>query len=164
MTTDKAAAVSKTYDYTSTFEPVDFVVEATDTEQFLLWCRNDERKDGRKVSWEQISMGLLPTVGEFAGFPVTVTLTWAIINGRKVCFYEAASRVVDYDMVKQFVRDYVASATASFSNAMNFHNTLLDIARMNEAGTPENRKRYTQRQIDNMSTDELRTSLAALGL
>jgi hypothetical protein len=152
------------YDYKPSFEPVDFVVEATDTERFFLWRFNDERKDGRKVSWKEIPSGLMVVFGEFAGFPVSVSLTWAFVNGRKVCFYADESRVVDHDMVKKFVRDYVASASARFSNASNFHNTLIDIKLANEAGQPENCKRYTQRQIDNMSQEELNANLAALGV
>ena len=131
---EKTMTTITTNDYLPDYKPVDFVIEATDTERLFLWCRNDERRDGRKVSWQDIPAGKFAVIGDFHGHPVSIGLAWAIINGRKVCFYAAESRVVDHNMVKSFVRAHVGSVGANYSDAMNFHNTLASIEMAKTSG------------------------------
>lgn len=91
-----------------------FVVEATDFEQLVLW---DKWHD--KLDWQEISRGLLRTIGELDDRPICVSLLWSLLNGKPVCFYEATSQVVDYELVNEW-RNKTFHA-AGHCNAMNFH-------------------------------------------
>ena len=114
------------------------MVEATDFEQSCLWrdWHYTPRLLGspRRCAWEQISLGLHKKIGTLANFPVHVSVSFARVEGALVAFYEATSRVVDHDMVKTWLIDSFPSAL-SWSNAQNFHNTVLDIERR-KTGVP----------------------------
>lgn len=78
------------------YKKVDYAIEATGNEAFLLWEKNHE-----KMKWEQNCQGYMPTVkqlkilgegGKVESFPVSVSLTWWVIDGRTVLFYEPVLR------------------------------------------------------------------------
>lgn len=109
-----------------------YLVEATDCEALECW-----EKWHSSVSWVQDSGGWLAHCGELAvvddaglvtRHPVTCTVTWNIVAGQRVLFYEAVSRVVDHDMV----RGYLARRCGDVphTNAMNFHNCVHALQRM----------------------------------
>lgn len=104
-----------------------YAVEATDYERTALWSMFHER-----VRWECDSRGRLVTIGELAGRPVAVCLTWATIEGRRVVFYETTSRVVDHDLVERWVREHALTARAERTDASNFHNIVHAIRDANE--------------------------------
>lgn len=110
--------------YADTF----YLVEATDYEALECWKQWHER-----IEWRQESHGWLAFCGDLAGFgPVTCTVSWNIIGGKRVLFYDAASRYVDHDMV----RDYLTARcpSAQHTNAMNFHNCVHAIERAPDRG------------------------------
>lgn len=89
------------------FKDVVFVIEATDFERFALWQMNDTSTEKYRIkSWESISDGWLCTIGHVDEMPVTVSLTYAKLNGHKVAFYYAASMIVDYNMVREWIAHY----------------------------------------------------------
>ena len=118
-----------------------FVVEATDFEYLCLWERHSLesnpdilRTRGRKRHWEQLNPGYLTTAGVLNDLPVCVHLRWAKIDGVLVMFYEAVSRVVDRDMVRQWLKDNCWpewDGRAAKEDAMNFHIALQCIDTIN---------------------------------
>lgn len=116
------------------FKQTEVVVEATDCERLFLW--KDYSKDAivkteiNRYTWEQMNPGICPKIGELAGFPVCVSCFWNKINGIMVCFWEATSRVVDYEMVKKWVLGR-CRPTCQSTNAMNFHNAIIYIDEQN---------------------------------
>jgi hypothetical protein len=113
------------------FEGVEFLVQATDTERFLLWCENENDKSERKVKWEQTSRGAGSTLGWLDTRPISVTLFYAVLNGKKVAFYDATSQVTDHAMVDDWLKThtldhirYDNNQRWAHCNAMNFHHCL----------------------------------------
>jgi hypothetical protein len=108
--------------------PCDFAVQATDYEALCIWKEWHER-----VSWEQEYAGTIREVGRVGDDPVCVQLTWNVVAGRRVVFYWASSRVVDYRMVDAWVRAHAMTPNATHGDAMNFHVVAHAIERANEA-------------------------------
>lgn len=109
-----------------------YVVEATNCEKLFLW---KETKD--TVKWESINSGFGFTVGHIADMPVVVSFTFAIINNKKVMFYEATSQVVDYRMIEDWICKYVPVVVMNCkrdtcTDASNFHQCLHTIKIINE--------------------------------
>jgi hypothetical protein len=118
------------------YKKVDYAIEATDNEAFLLWEKNHE-----KMKWEQNCQGYMPTVkeirvlgegGKIESFPVCVSLTWSVIDGRTVLFYESVSRFVDWEAVQEFVRDNLLNPGFTKTNATNAHIVFHAIQARNE--------------------------------
>lgn len=97
-----------------------YLVEATDYEQLALW------KEWHQFvpSWVEDSSGYGLEVGRRAGLPVVVSVTWAIINGKRVCFYEAVSQMVDHGMVEKWRHEEFPKLRGAHCNAMNFAHCL----------------------------------------
>ena len=103
-----------------------YVVEATHFEMLSLFGENERN---RKVVWKHVSMGSLSTVGTLCvggkDYPVCVSILFAILDGVLVAFYDAASRVVDHDMVEAWVKaESPAYASGKECNAINFHHCI----------------------------------------
>jgi hypothetical protein len=79
-----------------------FIVQATHAEVHYLW-----RQWHKRVKWEQDCLGHCATVGTVANLPVVVCCSWALLDGQRVMFYEATSRVVDWSMVENWVWEQV---------------------------------------------------------
>lgn len=62
-----------------------------------------ENVSRKRVDWKQVYSGFGITVGQIQKKPVTVSFSFAIINGKKVCFYYCMSRMVDYTMIKDWL-------------------------------------------------------------
>jgi hypothetical protein len=113
-----------------------YLVEATDQEKHFLWERwalqNVQYPTAlpkEKVDWKEISIGKVRTVGEVNNKPICIGLTWVYINSQLVCFYETTSRMVDWDMIDNYVRNRWPSVPRT--NSTNFHNCIDNINRMN---------------------------------
>lgn len=104
-------------------EYVDCMVAATSCEQQNLWATlaSDSRwrpADARVTyEWEQDTLGQWMQIGELAGYPICVSWSFAVVDGRVVCFYEPTSRVVDYEVVQAWARAICPSHT----DAINFY-------------------------------------------
>lgn len=117
----------------------EFVLEATDLEQQQLWSTWSRESiqlgvvpliaAGVRLNWLQETTGLFLSIGavETAGkrFPVYVNCSWAHIEGRSVMFYEATSRIVDHDLVEQWVVSNTGCQRKH--SAMNFHNLVAEL-------------------------------------
>jgi hypothetical protein len=109
------------------------VVTASHCEQHQLWCLYAEDSDMRsrsfdmrRLPWVQKNMGMWQTIAtvDIGGekMPVTVSLSWALVDGTFVCFLDATSQVVDWRIVEDWRRKTFPKARTS--DAMNFHNAL----------------------------------------
>lgn len=107
-----------------------YLVEASSCEVFYLWCENDRTKRHR---WQEESLGYWWQIGDFGGMPVCCSITWAIINGKRVAFFEGTSQVVDHRMIEAWLKTEFPNAKGTV-NAMNFHNCAREINQANEAG------------------------------
>jgi len=111
-----------------------FVVEATDNEMQSFWEKFSTeamhpRPEFNKYKWEQINPGYVETVGELAGFPVCISVFWFRINGVTVMFYDATSRVVDHQMIEEWLDKHCAprwdkGTRLARCNSNNFHHVL----------------------------------------
>ena len=110
---------------------IKYMFEATDFERsrlFLEWHQ-------RIRSWDDRPETGLPTfvqVGDLAGYPVTIRIVWARLDGHLVGFYSAESRLVDHRMIedwidKNFCPPMPLGGTHRRKNADNFQNGLLDL-------------------------------------
>jgi len=99
-------------------------VEATSFEKLCLWSEYNERK----LQWEDSPFGILFKVGEVDSRPVYVSLTTAIVAGKKILFYNATSEIVDYNMIEEWLKDVLPESARQITgfvnktDAMNFHN------------------------------------------
>ena len=119
-----------------------FMVEATGFERHALWldwaddftAQNYGRPWKSRVSWNQESLGSCETIGTVKELrvrrrPICVSVTWAIILGKRVAFYEATSQIVDYVVVEKWVESkrvprWDRGTRAAQCDAMNFHHCL----------------------------------------
>lgn len=114
------------------FKDVVYLVEANHNETHLLWERFHYKPvyDFKVDSWVQVMEGYGPVIGELDNRPICVGITYAILNGKKVMFYEGQSEVVDYKMIEDW-RDHYAP-NISHCNATNFGHCLNDIGAYDE--------------------------------
>lgn len=98
-----------------------FLVEATDFERLILWERWHETH-----SWVQDYKGYWIEVGQVLDMPVGINLTWVLINGHRVLFYQGVSRMLDYEMIQNWLRAHYPifwdqETRWAHCDAMNFH-------------------------------------------
>jgi hypothetical protein len=85
-------------------------VEADSHAQHALWA--DYAIEGEKYgapgrkrySWEQHNFGLGRQVGSIDGHPVMISLLTNTVNGHKLLFYYGMSRVVDHEMIRDWLK------------------------------------------------------------
>lgn len=101
----------------------EFIIEATDDEQFLLWVINDKEKNYK--DWQQDSMGYWQQIGTIGDLPVCASISFAKIDGLRVAFVSMTSRAHDYEMLEEWVKFYCKATydngRRAATNAMNFH-------------------------------------------
>lgn len=73
------------------------IVEASKGSQFLLWEKYHD-----EVNWISQNSGDMVTVGQCNNLPVVISIFYATICGKRVAFWEATSRMVDYEMVREW--------------------------------------------------------------
>lgn len=112
------------------FKDVVFLVEATHDEQHNLWERwhyrpNPEYPDIFVKDWKQVMSGHWVQIGTVDGRPICVSLFYAILNGKKVMFYEGISQLVDHEMIERWRNRY--EGNAGHCNAANFHHCMQEV-------------------------------------
>ena len=111
------------------FKDVKFLVEATYHEQFVLWQDYfNKPKYGRKAkSWKQVYTGHGLQIGTINKRPICVQIFYAILNGKKVMFYEGCSELVDHKMIKDWIQYWTLDNIKwdvdrwAHCDAQNFH-------------------------------------------
>ena len=107
---------------TEFFSNLHGIVEAT---SFEILCIYEKYHQGKKYSWEDLQLGTFFKIGEINDLPICFQITPTKINGKNILFYEACSRMVDYDIVDKFIAENYKSKNLK-TNAMNFRNALCD--------------------------------------
>jgi hypothetical protein len=98
---------------------VEYMVEATSNERFMLWEKWHYSKEGRQISWESNNVGLMETVGYIDKRPVVMTLNTAVIGGKKILFYDGTSQLVDHALIDKWLVDNLPDVCKT--DAGNFH-------------------------------------------
>jgi len=93
------------------------IVEANSYERVTLWERWVD-----KTEWQEHRQGRLVTVGAYRNRPVCVSLVWAAIRGKAVCFLEATSELVDWKMIDAWLKKEFPGVRKV--DAMNFGSEL----------------------------------------
>lgn len=96
-----------------------------------------ERRQHR-VDWKQVGDGFARQVGTIAGYPVMVTLFWAVLDGQMIMFYDSGSRVTDHTMVEEWLKKrcnprYDGGTRRAHCDAMNFSHCLSAVREANAA-------------------------------
>lgn len=112
------------------------IVEANSFEQLCLWRDyvgwTTPRYDRSK--WIENLSGLFLHIGNLGDMPVTLSLFSAIINGKKIVFWDSPSQVVDHRLIEQWFETNLPKCAFRKDNdslpnradAMNFHNIFRD--------------------------------------
>lgn len=103
--------------------------------------------NGKRVKWESVSAGFGITIGNVTGenhkkqqlkkLPVCVSFNFAIINGKKICFYYPTSVGVDHDMIEDFLIERFQLTHDDYTrwnhtDAGNFHNCVNSLDRLDK--------------------------------
>jgi len=97
------------------FKDVIGIVEANSYESMMLWKENCQ--------------GLFDYAGWIDKRPICISMINAVIDGHKVLFYDACSRLVDHEMVDEYFKKHLPKSARqpngeyiNHTNAMNFYN------------------------------------------
>ena len=101
-----------------------FLVEANSFEHLALWKENNKEYD-----WQEDTRCEARTM-YVNDRPICYTCQWSIINKQRVMFWDPTSQLVDYKLIEEDLKK-ICPNIISKSNAMNFHNILHDINRLN---------------------------------
>ncbi len=109
------------------FDKVEFLIEANHNEYFSLWQNFASESEHRlypntSVIWSLDNPGKHIEIGEVDGRPTCVSIIYAILNGKRVAFYEGCSQLVDYSMIDQWLWHFAEHTEKC--NAENFHHCL----------------------------------------
>jgi hypothetical protein len=96
------------------------VIEATNFEQYCLWKEY-------KIVWVENLSGYAPVIGMLDESPVCISLSTAIVKGKKLLFIDPISRVVDYKMIDKWIKKNIPKTAyingiLNKTDPMNFHN------------------------------------------
>lgn len=120
-------------DYEEKMNAAYWFIEGDD---FRLWKHYNEKED---ISWKSDGSGSNVLVGtvftkekdengedKYKEHPVYVELSFALINGVYVCFYECNSTFVNWEAIEDFIEKYVKTydngTRATMCSESNFHN------------------------------------------
>jgi hypothetical protein len=107
-------------------------VEADGYAQHMLWHQYHHKPhfDQPPMTWEQGRSGLCEIVGYVADMPVNVSLYVNVVDGHRILFYDAVSRVVDHEMVREWLDKVLPDSARrpdgyiNNTDATNFSNIL----------------------------------------
>jgi len=117
------------------FERISSILQNYESLLRMVTILNGQAKNNEsaRVDWKEVSMGLMRTIGHIKSgkekLPVCVEFSFAIIEGKKVCFYNCCSRAVDHSMVKDWLIERFQLTHDKYTrwshvNAGNFHNCI----------------------------------------
>jgi len=95
----------------------------------------------KRIKWKQISSGFLLTIGHVKHgkdkLPICIEFSFAIIEGKKVCFYNRSSRagdskMVDNWLIKRFQLTHDGYTRWNHVNATNFHNCVNSLDKLDK--------------------------------
>ena len=122
------------------------LIEATHNENHNLWlhyskqgarCAPAMKEYGTvpKLDWIQVNPGHWEQIGTLDKRPVCVSVFWARIDGYLVGFWDATSQVVDYEMVKVWLKKTFPD-DVYMTDATNFYNAIHHIREREKNDSP----------------------------
>lgn len=126
------------------FEGVQGCVEANSYEYHSLWKDYSKQyyesfkkiPDSVTFDWKSDGSGLGKAIGKVGGSPVFLSLRVAEIDGLKILFYDATSRVVDWEMVENYLIENLPESALrgdgrylNKTDATNFSNVIWEAKR-----------------------------------
>jgi len=102
------------------FAHVEWFVEADSFSQYALWTMwHDHPQNRESIEWQRVSKAFRFIVPESE---TCVSLTFAMICNRLVCFYETTSSKVDWNKVEAYLAPYWQEGqTKKQCDADHFH-------------------------------------------
>ena len=89
-------------EYQEYFDKTEFLVEGSMSLAYRLHDGDGGAIDSQR--WKSSNGGPLCTVGKVNDLPVCIRIGWYTIGGVVCCFYESTSRMVDWDMIEEFLK------------------------------------------------------------
>lgn len=95
---------------------VEYLVAANHAEHHFLWMENSigarehfgatlGSMEHKRQDWDERSrIGGMQEIGIVDDRPITIELNFQKIDGKQVCFYHGCSALVDYYMIKDYIR------------------------------------------------------------
>lgn len=97
---------------------VNNIVEMTDTESFMLWCKYE---NDLEYTTDRSGCGInVGFVNDDQSMPVFISVQFATYKGKQLLRWEATSRFVDYTLIREWFDLHFP--TAYHTNCMNIHN------------------------------------------
>lgn len=114
--------------FDSMLQSTRFVVEGDHFDLWAKWSKDSTYPSVKEPleKWEQVMMGRCITIGEFGGFPVVISIAWALINEQLVMFWEPTSMVVHHGMIEEWFKQncwpmWDKGTRPARCNPANFH-------------------------------------------
>lgn len=90
-----------------------------------------------RVKWEQVMSGFGMQIGSIGERPITLCFSFAIINGKKVCFYDCTSGIADYVFIEDWLIKHFQLTNDNYNrwnhtNSSNFHNCIHALDRLDK--------------------------------
>lgn len=95
-------------EYQKYFDKTEFLVEGSMSLAYCLHYENNGIKDSR--NWKSSNGGPFYTLGKVNDIPVCIRVGWYIIGSTVCCFYEPTGRMVDWDMIEEFLKKKAPNA------------------------------------------------------
>jgi hypothetical protein len=116
------------------FKDVEYLIEASSFEQFQLWKNHGNGSDSNEQpikNWTEDLRGQIITIGKIEDYPICVSISYAILNGHKVLFYNGCSLIVDHEMIDEWLQHcashIICDGRWAHCNPMNFGHCLVGL-------------------------------------
>jgi len=102
-------------EYKEYFDKTEFLVEGSMSLAYRL--HYEDNGDSNSKHWKSSNGGTFYTVGKINDLPVCIQVGWYTIGSTVCCFYEPTSRIVDWNMIEEFLKKKAPKAkTTSINN------------------------------------------------
>ena len=128
-----------------------YFVEANSYERISLWREFKERYD--ENDWKFDNNGYVLSIGNISNHknkPVCVEFFFSELFGQQICLYSPTSRFVDYDMIKNWLKNYFFNNDGNkllMTDSMNFHNVIHKCIELNNKQKDENVKKLFTNKV-----------------
>jgi len=89
-------------EYQEYFDKTEFLIEGSMSLAYRLHYEDKGVMDSR--SWKCSNGGPFYTLGKVNDIPVYIRVGWYTIGSTVCCFYEPTGRMVDWDMIEEFLK------------------------------------------------------------
>jgi len=114
-------------DFINLLQSMDFLVEASDTEQFFLWKQSVEEYKFCSAEQWQSQIGRSHIITQVHGRPINIQLMPVLIKGIHIGFYDCISQLADWLIVEKFIEEHFTkkyNGSRATTDALNFSHAL----------------------------------------